>query len=82
MADVTQHRAVVEIQKNVTKQSKRNPVSRLLHAKGDKEAIAAWRQELNRILHVFNVRSIASSLLSLTFQFPDRTFNKYQCRCI
>jgi len=41
-------------------------VSRLFHAKDDKEAIAAWRLELNRILHVFNVRSVTSVRPSLT----------------
>ena len=65
-ADVTRRRAVAEIQRNVTKQSKRNPVSRLFHAKVDKDAITAWRVELNRILHVFNVRSFASQFLLLT----------------
>ena len=61
---------MAEIQKNVVKQSKRNPVSRLFHAKSDKETIATWRLELNRILHVFNVRSIASvwPLLTVCFQ--------------
>ena len=35
-------------------------MSRHLHAKNDKDKIAGWRLELNRMLHVFNVRSIAS----------------------
>jgi hypothetical protein len=42
----------------VVKNSKRNPVSRLFRAKNDEDAIAAWRQDLNRILHIFNVRSV------------------------
>ena len=50
-------RAVAEIQRNIVKRGKRNAVSRLFHAKDDKEAIATWRLDLNRILHVFNVRS-------------------------
>ena len=29
----------------------------MFHAKNDKETIATWRSDLNRILHVFNVRS-------------------------
>jgi len=33
-------------------------ISRYLNAKHDKEKIAAWKLDLNRILHVFNVRSI------------------------
>ena len=53
------------IQKNVVKQSNRNAVSRLFRAKNDKEAIAAWRQDLTRVLHVFNVRSVSSVWLSL-----------------
>ena len=52
------------------KQSKRNVVSRLFQAKDDRDTIAAWRLDLNRILHVFNVRLIISSppLLILLFQ--------------
>jgi hypothetical protein len=49
---------VAEIQRKVIKQSGRNAVSRLLHAKSDKETIAGWKLELNRILQVFNVRSV------------------------
>jgi hypothetical protein len=52
------------------KQSDRNAVSRLFHTKNDKDMIAAWRLDLNRILHVFNVRSISLSppLLTICFQ--------------
>jgi len=50
---------VAEIRARIIKQGKRNVVSRHLHAKYDKERIAAWRLDLVRILHVFNVRSIA-----------------------
>jgi len=42
----------------VIEQSKRSAVYRYFHAKNDKEQIAAWRSDLNRILQVFNVRSI------------------------
>ena len=51
-------KSVVEMQRNVNKQGKRNPVSRFILAKGDKDKIAAWDQDLIRILHTFNVRSI------------------------
>ena len=51
-------RTVAEIQDKVIKQSGRNAASRLFHAKNDKETIAAWKLDLNRILHVFNVRSV------------------------
>jgi len=57
---------VAEIQSNINKRGKRNKVSRMFHAKDDKEAIAAWRLDLNRILHVFNVRSVASARSLLT----------------
>ena len=33
----------------------RNQLSRIVHAKNDKDALVAWRLDLNRILHVFNV---------------------------
>ena len=53
-------RTVAEIQRKVIKTSRRNPVSRLFHAKNDKQAIATWKLDLNRILHIFDVGSIAS----------------------
>jgi len=51
-------RTVAEIQRKVIKQSGRNAASRLLHAKNDKETIAAWKSDLDRILRIFNVCSI------------------------
>ena len=56
-------RTVAEIQNKVVKQSGRNAVSRLFHARDDKETIGAWKSELNRILVIFNVRSVCSRLL-------------------
>jgi len=53
-------RAVAEIQRSVIERGKRNVVSRHFHAKNDKETIAGWRQDLDRILRVFNVRSAIS----------------------
>ena len=55
-------RAVAEIQRSIIERGKRNVISRHFHAKNDKEAIATWRSDLNRILHVFNVRSATSAL--------------------
>jgi hypothetical protein len=49
---------VAEMQRKVVKQSKRNAVVRFILAKGDKDKIAAWKQDLVRVLHVFKVRSI------------------------
>jgi hypothetical protein len=51
-------RSMAEMQRRVDKQSKRSVVVRYMLAKGDKDKIAAWNQDLVRILHVFNVRSI------------------------
>jgi predicted YcjX-like family ATPase len=48
-----------EIQEKVIKKGKRNTVSRLFHAKIDKETIAAWKSDLGKVLLIFNVRSIA-----------------------
>ena len=51
---------VVEIESKGVKQGKRNAASRFILAKRDKDKIAAWKQDLIRLLHVFNVRSICS----------------------
>ena len=51
-------RTVEEIRVKVAKRGKRNVASRLFHVKDDKETIAAWRSDLTRILHVFNVSQI------------------------
>jgi hypothetical protein len=51
---------MVEMQRNVDKQGKRNGFMRFILAKGDKDKIAAWNQELVRLLHVFNVSPTGS----------------------
>ena len=63
-------RAVTEIQQRIVGQGKRGAISRYFHAKNDKDKIAAWRLELNRILQIFNVRPIVSarSLLTMRLQ--------------
>ena len=43
----------------IIKMSERNAVFRRLRAKKDKDTITAWRQDLNRILHIFNVSTTA-----------------------
>ena len=50
---------MADIQKKVVKWVKRNPVSRRFNAKKEKETIDAWRMNLDMILQVFNVRSVA-----------------------
>ena len=53
-------RTVEEIQKQIVERGKRHVTSRVLNAKGDKDKIAAWRQELNRITQNFNVCPVYS----------------------
>jgi hypothetical protein len=57
---------LAEIEMKITKRGKRNAVSRLLHAKKDKETIASWKLDLNKILLIFNVSSFIYVWLSLT----------------
>ena len=59
-------RTVAEIQANINEKRERNLLSRLVNAKNDKEVMAGWRSDLNRILQVFNVRSAGSGRQSLT----------------
>ena len=67
--DILNRRTVAEIRRRVSKQSRRNTVSRLIHAKNDKDAIAAWKLDLNRVLQVFTVRSAPFNWLSLIVSF-------------
>ena len=59
-------RTVAGIQEKIIEKGGRSLLSRLAHAKSDKETITAWKLDLNRILHVFNVRSVITVWLSLT----------------
>jgi len=58
-----------EIQRHIIKRGKRNVISQRYHAKDDKKAITAWRSDLNRILHVFNVCFVTPARRSLTSRF-------------
>jgi hypothetical protein len=53
-------RSVGEIRRKVENRGKRNVAFRSILTKGDKDEIVALNQDLVRILHVFNVRSIGS----------------------
>jgi len=48
-------RTVAEIQKKIIEKRGRHLLSRIAHAKNDKEEIPTWKLDLNRILHIFNV---------------------------
>ena len=50
---------MAEIERNIIKQEKRNVTSGYLDAKDDGEKVVAWRLDLDKILQVFNVRSVA-----------------------
>jgi hypothetical protein len=64
--DVFDCSTLAEIQRKITKKGKRNPVSQLIHAKNDKEMIAAWKSDLSKTLLIFNVSSVFVARLSLT----------------
>ena len=66
------HRTVAEIQGKATKHTRRSRVSRFLRSKNDKEKIAAWKSELDRILQVFTVRLFAFILLPLIVHTVSR----------
>ena len=56
---------MAQIQRSAVEPDKRNFISRIFNAKKDKDTIAAWRSELDRIVHVFEVRSALHSLHAL-----------------
>ena len=62
-------RTVADIQRRVDEKNDRDVFSRVLHAQSDKNAISAWKEDLNRLLQIFNVRSVSSALLPLTTPF-------------
>jgi hypothetical protein len=51
---------LAEIRRKIIKKDKRNLLTRFFHSKNDKEVIATWKADLNRVLHIFNVRSAVS----------------------
>ena len=65
-------RTVAEMQRKAIKQGKRNAASRLFHTKFDKDTIACWKQDLNRILQIFNVCLIVP-VFQLRLELPLQT---------
>ena len=63
--DTLDRSTLADIQKKIIEKCRRNAVSRLIHAKNDKETIAAWKSDLSKILLVFNVRSAVAVWLLL-----------------
>ena len=60
LTDGLDRRTLAEIQRKVIQQGKRHAVSRFFLVRGDKDKIAAWKQDLLRVLNVFDVRFIIS----------------------
>ena len=57
------------IQREVIELGERNAASKVFHSNNDKDKIAGWKQELARILQVFDVRPVSSAWHSLTTFF-------------
>ena len=49
---------MANVQKRVDERSKQSALYRAFHVLSDKRAIASWDRDFNRILHIFNVRSV------------------------
>ena len=58
LTDALGHRTIAEIQEKVAEKGRRNVPSRLVYAKGDKDLIARWKSDFDRILRVFTVRLV------------------------
>ena len=52
---------LAEIQRGIIRKGKQNVVSRLFHAKSDKDTIVGWKSDLNKILLIFNVSSVVAA---------------------
>ena len=63
---VFNRRIVWQMERNVVKLGKQNIISRLFCSQEEKDGIAAWKLDLNRVLRVFNVRSEVSPPSFLT----------------
>ena len=68
---------MADVQKKLVKWGKRNMISRRFHAKDDKETIAVWRLDLDKILQVFRVRSIVRMVAIVDFPLLEGTRNKH-----
>ena len=59
---------VVAIQRHIVKRSKRNAISRRFQGKDDDEAINTWKSDLEKIRHIFNVRSLFATRVYIDCQ--------------
>jgi len=49
---------MAEIQARIVEKRERNLLSRVVHARSDKEAIASWKADFTRILQIFNTEFV------------------------
>ena len=56
---------VEEIQKEVRKRSEGRRITRFLRSGNDKDVIAGWNSDMNKLLQVFNVRPTYLSLVAV-----------------
>jgi len=67
------HSTLAEIQRKVVKRGKRSTISQLLHVRRDKEMTTAWKLDLNKFLHFFNVLSAVHRYLWPLLTFSSQT---------
>lgn len=67
---------MADIRKQVIEASKRSPITRPFYLRNDKDIIAEWWAELDRILQILTVRPIASLFTSLTIHFQTEFANE------
>ena len=68
---VPNRRTTASIQNEILVKRQRNAVSKVFHSKVDKDKITGWKGELNRILQIFNVRSVDLVWHSLSGRSSD-----------
>ena len=51
---------MTDIQEKISEKNERNVFARVFYARSDKDAIAAWKEELSKILQIFHVCSVYS----------------------
>ena len=62
---------MAQIQRSAVEPDKRSFLSHIFNVKSDKDRVAAWRSDLDRILHIFEVRSTVYFLPTLLTVRPQ-----------
>ena len=58
------YRTVTDIKNEIAERSKQNAFLRTVHAKNNSQTIADWKSDLDRVLLIFNVRTVVSLWLA------------------